>query len=62
MTGEELKSWRGRMKLSAEAAARELGCSKTSVLAWEKRQKVPRYIALACAAYAAGAPPIGSTG
>lgn len=58
MTGEDFIGWRearGFNRLQAEAA---LGISRETIRAYETgRHAVPRYIALACAAVAAGLPP-----
>lgn len=59
MKPADLKSWRARQNLSQERAAEVLGCAKASIARWEKGQRIPRYIALACAAIAHGIPPIG---
>ncbi|NEI70992.1 helix-turn-helix domain-containing protein [Rhizobium lusitanum] len=57
MTAFDLTEWRNRLRLSQASAATALGCSKTSIVCWEKGQPIPRYIALACAAIAYGLPP-----
>ncbi|WP_442969817.1 helix-turn-helix domain-containing protein [Roseibium sp. Sym1] len=52
-------SWRVRHKLSLAQASQVLGCSKTSLVNWEKgRTRIPLYIALACSAYSFGLPPM----
>jgi DNA-binding transcriptional regulator YiaG len=55
MQAADLIAWRKRMKLSAAAAARELGCSRTSLKSWESgATRIPRYIGLACSALSNG--------
>jgi transcriptional regulator with XRE-family HTH domain len=58
MTAASLTAWRKRLGWSKAEAARRLGCSKNSILAWENGQAVPLYIALACQALANGLPPM----
>lgn len=58
MSANSLKQWRKRLGLSLNGAAQALGCSKTSIIAWERGQRIPHYIALACAAIAQGLPPV----
>jgi DNA-binding XRE family transcriptional regulator len=59
MTAASFKAWRERLALTATDAARVIGCSRTSIAAWESgRHKIPRYIALACQAIANGLPPM----
>jgi transcriptional regulator with XRE-family HTH domain len=60
MTSDDLKEWRERLKLSLDKAAKELGCSKSTLIAYERGRRIPHYIALACAAYALGVKAIGS--
>lgn len=61
MTAQDMKLWRKRHKLSLRYAAAEIGCSVNSVIAYERGQNIPKYIALACAAYSQGIPPLGDT-
>jgi len=59
MKPESLTKWRERLGLTKSAAAKELGCSRDSLLIWESGEHpIPRYIALAAAAIAHGLPPI----
>jgi len=53
MTPASFLAWRIRLygPRGVKAAADALGCSRTSIRAWETgAHKIPRYIALACAA------------
>jgi DNA-binding XRE family transcriptional regulator len=60
LTAATFKAWRERLGMTATDAARAIGCSRTSIGAWESgRNKIPRYIALACQAIANGLPPMG---
>ena len=62
MTPASFKAWRERLygPRGVKAAADALGCSRTSIHAWETgAHKVPRYIALACAAIEEDLPPAG---
>jgi DNA-binding transcriptional regulator YiaG len=59
MTPASFLAWRLRLGLTVKAASIALGCSRTSVHAWETgTAKIPRYIALACQALANGLPPM----
>jgi transcriptional regulator with XRE-family HTH domain len=59
MTPTSFLAWRLRLGLTVKATSEALGCSRTSVHAWEKgRHEIPRYIALACQALANGLPPM----
>jgi transcriptional regulator with XRE-family HTH domain len=58
MTPETMKEWRKRLNLSLDKASVVLGCSKNTLIAYERRGNIPRYIALACAAIAFGLPPM----
>ena len=76
LTPASFKSWRERLygPRGVKAAAEALGCSRTSIHAWETgwvirgqhsdgsfREcpvKIPRHIALACQALANGLPPM----
>ena len=60
MTASSFIAWRSRLHLTAKAAAETLGCSRNAIARWEAGSvRIPRYIALACAAIAQGVPPIG---
>lgn len=51
-------AWMERLGLNTVEVAAALGCSRTTVQAYMAgRSKIPRYIALACAALAMGLPP-----
>jgi DNA-binding XRE family transcriptional regulator len=51
MSPDSLKAWRASLGLSQRAAAKALGCSRTSIMVWEKgSRRIPHYIALAAAA------------
>lgn len=62
MTGSEFRAWRARLGLSLAGASLALGCSKTTLVGYEKGGRIPRYIALACSALAFGLPPVGEAG
>jgi DNA-binding XRE family transcriptional regulator len=62
MTPASFKAWRERLygPRGVKAAAEALGCSRTSIHAWETgKHKVQRYIALACTALSEDLPPEG---
>jgi transcriptional regulator with XRE-family HTH domain len=53
MTGEQLTAWRLAENFNRAEAARELGCARNSIIAWENgKAEIPRYIELACLAIA----------
>lgn len=54
MTGAKLMRLRKEMGLNRKEFARRLGCSRTSLLAYEHAAKVKRTVALAAKALAAG--------
>lgn len=57
----DLKAWRERHRLSIRAAAEAIGVAPGSIVNWEAgKYPIPKHIALACAAYSHGLPPIGS--
>jgi hypothetical protein len=61
LTPASFKAWRERLygPRSFRIAADALGCSRTSIRAWEAgTHKIPLYIALACQALANGLPPM----
>lgn len=58
MTPAEFTAWREHLHLNGAEAARQLGIAPNTVTAYERgRSEVPRSIALACMAIAAGLPP-----
>ncbi|WP_408611041.1 helix-turn-helix domain-containing protein [Caulobacter hibisci] len=57
MTGEQLKTWRTRMRLRAGEAAEALGVSRDTYRRMEGRLSLPKHIGLACAAISHGLPP-----
>jgi len=62
MTPASFLAWRLRLygPRGVTAAADALGCSRTSIKAWETGgHKIPRYIALACTALDYDLVPIG---
>jgi transcriptional regulator with XRE-family HTH domain len=59
LTPASFLAWRKAQRLSANAAAKALGCSRTTLIAYELgKSQIPRYVALACAAIAAGLNPM----
>lgn len=60
MTPASFIAWRARLSLDKKAAAAALGCTRNFIYSMESgRTKIPRYVALACAAIEAGLPAIG---
>jgi predicted transcriptional regulator len=58
MTPSSFTAWRARLRLDKSKAARALGCSRNVIIGYENgSKKIPRYMALACAALAMGLPP-----
>jgi transcriptional regulator with XRE-family HTH domain len=58
MSPADLVRWRETMRFSQLSACRELGCSRGAYINWEKgTTKIPKYIALACAAISYSLPP-----
>lgn len=58
MTSTQFTGWRERLNWTRIKASRQLGCSQNSITAWEAgRNRIPRYIALACRALANGMRP-----
>ena len=59
MTLAAFLAWRERLHFDVSDAAKALGCGRRTIQAWQAgRTRIPRYIALACAAIAQGVPPI----
>ncbi|MDR3449534.1 MAG: hypothetical protein P4M15_07295 [Alphaproteobacteria bacterium] len=59
MTADRFACWLDRLHLSNTEAAKVLGCGINTIARYKKPgAKIPRYIALACAALAHGVPPI----
>lgn len=67
MSPQALIEWRQRMKLNQTKAAEALGVSRRAWGMYERGEsEIPRYIGLACAAYALGIreypePPAGAS-
>ena len=60
MTANQFVEWRFSMGLDRSGAAKALGCSRTTIAAYENgKVKIPLYFALACAALKAGLKPLG---
>ncbi len=60
MTPADLRHWLDTRDISLYEAARQLGCSRESLRQWlNGNRRIPRYIALACAALAFGLPAWG---
>ena len=60
MTGHDLTRWRELLHMNKGEASKELGCDRDAYSRWEAGlSKIPRYIALACAAIAHGLGPWG---
>lgn len=57
MTASDFSEWRERLGLSRSQAAEALGIGVNQPKRYEEGQKIPRYIALACAAVARGIQP-----
>lgn len=62
MTRDDMRRWRKELGLNQTQAAKMLGyAERRSVVRWEGNEKrIPRHIALACAAIAAGLAPYGT--
>lgn len=56
MTDTDWIAWRAHLGISNAEAARRLGIGKNVPAGYETGKKIPRYIALACAALAFGLP------
>ena len=67
MTPDDLRAWQQAMGYTYDTAAQALGVSRSSYADWiagrsrttGKPIQISRLVALACAALAAGVPPIG---
>ena len=60
MTPANFSQWIERHHFSNVAAAKALGCGVNTITNYTKPgAKIPRYIALACAAISHGIPPMG---
>ena len=60
MTHSDFLATRQRLGMSRAAFCRALGLSQNAGTAYEHgRKRIPRYIALACAALLYGLPPVG---
>lgn len=58
MTGAELRKWRTEhMKMKAKAVAYAFGISDDTYWRMERREKLPRWVGLACNAIALQIPP-----
>lgn len=55
-------AWQKRLGLTAKAAAQALGCSRITVDGYGEGRRIPRSVALACAAIEAKIEPIGEAG
>lgn len=58
MTGEQLKAWQVRRRYTYDAAAKALGMGRTTYYDYLKKDVLPRWLALACAADEAGIEPL----
>jgi len=67
MTPEQFKAWRQKMNLTQIQAAQVLGLYRNTIVNYERGTrlengneiKIPRTVALACAAIEAGLKPVG---
>jgi len=67
MTKEQFKTWRKKMGFTQKQAAEALGLFRNTIINYERGTrpendlpvKIPRSIALACAAIEAGLKPVG---
>ncbi len=60
MTPTQFTEWRGHLGLSKSAAAEALGISRNMPQRYESgAAPIPKYVALACAAYAINLKPYG---
>ena len=59
MTPASFIAWRDRNGFNVVAASRALGCSRRAIQSWEAgKTRIPRYVALACAAISFNLPPM----
>lgn len=59
MTASAFTAWLERMKFKNKEAAALLGCGINQITRYARgKAKIPRYIALACAAISYGLPPM----
>lgn len=54
MTTSDLRAWQARMGYTYDSASLALGVSRATYARWLAAETVPRIVALACAALAAG--------
>lgn len=62
MSGQDFTAWMERLGFSITDAMRELGIGSRHTIIKFKREGAPLYIALACAAVAAGVAPWSAEG
>lgn len=58
MTGRDLSAFRVRMSFTKKALAEALEIDRKTAQRYEDGVRIPRHIALACAALAHGVPPL----
>lgn len=57
MTSADFITWRAHVGFNRKEAAEALGVAQNTITAYERGQRIPRYIALACTALANRLPP-----
>lgn len=57
MTAADFIAWREHMHLNRSEAAVRLGVALNTITAYERGQRIPLYVALACSALAMNIPP-----
>lgn len=57
MTPSDFIAWREHLGLNRKEAAEALGVAQNTITAYERGQRIPLYIALACSALAMRLPP-----
>lgn len=57
MTAEDFTDWREHLGLNRSQAAAALGVALNTITAYERGQRIPLYVALACSALAMRLPP-----